>query len=493
MTFLPSGGIAVVADNTWAAIQGRKALKIVWDDGPHATYKFARPTARRWKRRRGSPARSVRSEGDFAAALASAAKKVEAEYYIPHLAHATMEPPSATARIVDGKAEVWTSVQSPQAAHDLVAEGTWVSRPKTSPSMSTLMGGGFGRKSKPDYAVEAALLSKAMGGDPVKVVWTREDDIQNGFYHAVSVQRLEAGLDQNGKVVAWRHNSVGPTVMSLFFPDPKQPANWEDGQGLVDIPFDIKNISIETGDAEAHTKIGWFRSVWNIPHAFAIQSFTGELAAAVGKDQKEFILDLIGPPRIVDVARTTPHFWDYSENPDVYPVDAGRFRNVVELVTDKAGWGRKLPPGHGLGLAVFRNHLSYTAVVVEAAVDDKGKVTIPRLDLAIDCGPTINPDRVRSQMEGAAIMGLGVALKSEITFKDGKVQQSNLDDYQVLRIGDAPRETHVYIVPHGYDVVPGGVGEAGMPTIAPALLNAIYAATGKRIRTLPIGQQLMKA
>ena len=195
----------------------------------------------------------------------------------------------------------------------------------------------------------------------------------------------------------------------------------------------------------------------------------------------------------MNVARTTPNFWDYSENPEVYPVDAGRFRNVVELVTDKAGWGRKLPPGHGLGLAVFRNHLSYTAVVVEAAVDDKGNVTVPRLDLAIDCGPTINPDRVRAQMEGAAIMGMSVALKSKITFKDGKVQQGNFDDYEVLRISEAPRETHVYIVPHGYDVVPGGVGEAGMPTIAPALLNAIYAATGKRIRSLPVGQQLAKA
>ena len=272
----------------------------------------------------------------------------------------------------------------------------------------TLLGGGFGRKSKPDFAVEAALVSKGIGGAPVKVVWTREDDIHNGFYHTVSVERLEAGLDKDGKVIAWRHNSVAPTILSLFAPDPKHEMPLEQGMGLVDMPFDIKNISIENGEAEAHTKIGWYRSVSNIPHAFAIQSFAAELAAAAGKDQKAFILDLIGPPRIVDVRKTVKDFWDYGENPEVYPIDTGRLRNVVELVTEKAGWGRKLPPGHGLGLAVHRSFVTYVATVVEAAVDDKGNVTVPRVDIAVDCGPIVNPDRVRSQMEGAVIMGLGV-------------------------------------------------------------------------------------
>ncbi|HKN30999.1 MAG TPA: xanthine dehydrogenase family protein molybdopterin-binding subunit [Roseiarcus sp.] len=487
MAFQPSGGIAVVADNTWAAIQARKALKIVWDDGPHGTYdsKVYRTALETTARQ---PGKVLRSEGDFAAALASADKKVEGEYYIPHLAHATMEPPSATCRIVDGKAEVWTSVQSPQAAHDLVAK--YLGLPPENVTVNvTLLGGGFGRRSKPDYAVEAALVSKGIGGAPVKVVWTREDDIHNGFYHTVSAERLEAGLDKDGKVVAWRHNSVAPSIMSLFFPDPKHEANWEAGMGLTDMPFDISNISIENGEAEAHTKIGWYRSVWNIPHAFAIQSFAAELAAAAGKDQRTFILDLIGPPRIVDVASTTPKFWDYGENPEVYPIDTGRIRGVVELVTEKADWGRKLPPGHGLGLAVHRSFVTYVATVVEAAVDDKGKVTVPRVDVAVDCGPTVNPDRVRSQMEGAVIMGLGLAMMTEISFKDGKVQQNNFDDYQVLRISDAPRETHVHIVPHGFDVLPGGVGEPGVPPVAPALLNAVYAATGKRIRSLPLGQQ----
>ncbi|MBV9218912.1 MAG: xanthine dehydrogenase family protein molybdopterin-binding subunit [Methylobacteriaceae bacterium] len=489
--FLPSGGVAVVADNTWAAIEGRKALRIEWDHGPHGAYESKsyrgalETTARQ-------PGNVLRSEGDLDAGLAGAAKKIEAEYYIPHLAHATMEPPSATVRIRDGKVEAWTSVQSPQAAHDLLAKTLGVA-PENVTVNVMLLGGGFGRKSKPDFAVEAGLVSKALDGAPVKVVWTREDDIHNGFYHTVSVERLEGGLDKDGKPVAWRHNSVAPTIMSIFAPDPKHEVPFEAGMGLVDMPFDVKNLRIENGAAEAHTKIGWFRSVSNVSHAFAIQSFAGELAAAAGKDQKEFILDLIGPARIVDAKNTTKDFWDYGENPDVYPIDTGRLRKVVELVTEKAGWGRKLPPGHGLGLAVHRSFVTYVAAVVEAAVDDKGNVTVPRVDIAIDCGPTVNPDRVRSQMEGAAIMGLSLAMKSEISFKDGKVLQSNFDDYEVLRINEAPGETHVHIVPHGYDVLPGGVGEPGVPPIAPALLNAIFVATGKRIRTLPLGDQLLKA
>jgi isoquinoline 1-oxidoreductase beta subunit len=490
LAFQPSGGIAVVADNTWAAIQARKALKIVWDDGAHGTYdsKAYRAALEATARQ---PGTVVRAEGDFAAALASADKKVEAEYYIPHLAHATMEPPSASCRIVDGKAEVWTSVQSPQAAHDLVAK--YLGLPPENVTVNvTLLGGGFGRRSKPDFAVEAALVSKGLGGAPVKVVWTREDDIHNGFYHTVSAERLEAGLDKDGNVIAWRHNSVAPTIFSLFMSDPKHEAPLEKGMGLVDMPFEIKNVSIENGEAEAHTKIGWYRSVSNIPHAFAVQSFTAELAAAAGKDLRTFILDLIGPARIVDVRKTVKDFWDYGENPDTYPIDTGRLRKVVELVTDKAGWGRKLPPGHGLGLAVHRSFVTYVSTVVEAVVDDKGNVKVPRVDICVDCGPTVNPDRVRSQMEGAVIMGLGLAMMTEISFKDGRVQQSNFDDYQVLRISDAPRETHVHIMPHGFDVPLGGVGEPGVPPVAPALLNAIFAAKGTRIRSLPLGQQLAK-
>src|SRR3984957_14665393 len=271
MYFQPSGGIAVIADNTWAAIQGRKALKITWDDGPHATYDSQAYRAQMEATAK-QPGKVVRSDGDFAAAYASADRKVEAEYYIPHNAPAPMEPPSATCQIVGGNAEVWTSVQSPQAAHDLVAK--YLGLPPANVTVNvTLLGGGFGRKSKPDFAVEAALCSKAVGGAPVKVVWTREDDIHNDFYHTVSLERIEAGLDKDGKVVAWRHNSVAPTILSLFAPDPKYEMPLEQGMGLVDMPFDVKNISIENGEAEAHTKIGWWRSVSNVPHGVAVQSF----------------------------------------------------------------------------------------------------------------------------------------------------------------------------------------------------------------------------
>jgi isoquinoline 1-oxidoreductase beta subunit len=402
-----------------------------------------------------------------------------------------MEPPSATARIVDGKAEVWTSVQSPQVARDLVAK-VLAFAPESVTLNVMLCGGGFGRKSKPDYVAEAALISKAIGGAAVKVVWTREDDIHNDFYHTASVERLEGGLDSRGRIVAWRHNSVAPTISSLFKSDPKHESSSEAAMGLVDMPFQIENVTIENGEAEAHAKIGWFRSISNISHAFAIQSFVGELAIAAGKDHRSFILELIGPPRVVDLGQAKRRFWDAWDNSDAYLVDTGRLRDVVEFATNEAGWGRKLPQGHGLGLAVHRSFGSYVAVVIEAAVDEGG-VTVPRIDIAVDCGPIVDPDRVRAQMEGAAIMGLGLALKSEISFKSGRVLQNNFDDYRVLRMSDAPSETLVHIVPRGYDFPPGGVGEPGVPPIAPALFNAIHVATGKRIRTLPLGEQSLKA
>ena len=352
-----------------------------------------------------------------------------------------------------------------------------------------LLGGGFGRKSKPDFASEAAILSHEMDGTPVKLVFTREDDLHAGFLHTVSVERVEGGLDDQGRPVAWLHRTVAPTIVSIFAPDPKHEAPFELGMGLVDMPFDIPNIRMENPEAPAHTRLGWFRSVSNIPHAFAIQCFVAELAEAAGKDPKDFLLDCIGPDRMA-MQDTWPNIWNYGEDPALYPNDTGRLRAVTEKVAAEAGWGRDLPAGHGLGIAAHRSFVTYTAAVVEVAVDEDGSLTIPRVDIACDCGAVVTPDRVRAQLEGAVIQGVSLATIGEITFSDGRVQQSNFDTYQVTRIDAAPGEIHTHLMASDYGTPLGGVGEPGVPPVAPALLNAIHAATGKRIRALPIRDQL---
>jgi len=351
-----------------------------------------------------------------------------------------------------------------------------------------LLGGGFGRKSKCDFALEAALLSKTLGA-PVKVQWTREDDLHHDFLHTVSVERIEAGLDKSGKVVAWRHRSVAPTILSTFAAGADHAAPFELGMGLVDMPFEIANIQCENPAAKAMTRIGWFRSVSNIPRAFAVQSMVGEIAQATGRDQKDMLLELIGSPRIVKLA-SVKDLWNYGEPYESYPIDTGRLRRVVEFVAEKGNWGRTVPKGHGLGIAAHRSFVSYIATIVEASVDDKGKLVVHQVDTAIDCGVFVNPERIQSQLEGAAIMGLSLAKYGEITFKNGRVQQRNFDDHPVVRMDEAPLITNVHIVPADPDTPPSGVGEPGVPPFAPALANAIFAATGKRLRALPIGNQL---
>jgi isoquinoline 1-oxidoreductase subunit beta len=485
--FNPLGGIAVVASNTWAAQQGRQKLNAVWDYGPNAVYDTTvyrtdlEATARR-------PGRIVRSEGDVAAGLAAAKRRVAADYFVPHYAHASMEPPAAVAEVRGDRCEVWAPTQNPQAARALVAQVLGFDQKQVTLHV-TLLGGAFGRKAKPDYVAEAALLSRQLNA-PVKVTWTRTDDIQHDYYHTICAQHLEAGLDAEGRTVAWLHRSVFPPIESTFQPDVTYGSAGELQQGLVDVPYAIANIRCENGPAPNHVRIGWYRSVFNIPHAFAVCSFADELAATAGRNPLDYLRELLGPPRHIDLPALGVNYPNYGARLDVYPLDTARLRGVLEMVAAKSGWGGKLPSRQGRGIAVHRCFLSYVAVVAHVAVAADGQVKVLRLDMAVDCGRVVNPDRVQAQMEGAAIMAISNALYSNITAKEGRIVQSNFTDYQVAR-NDSTPDTRVYIVDS--EAAPGGVGEPGVPPTAPAICNAIYAATGRRIRALPIDPQLLKA
>jgi isoquinoline 1-oxidoreductase subunit beta len=484
--FQALGGVAVVADNTWSAMQGRKKLKVEWEFGPNAIFQSEVYKQHLIEASR-KPQTVVRTVGDVDRVFATAIKIHEAEYYTPLLAHASMEPPVALAEFKDGKVETWCPTQNPDGVQDTVAKALGMKKSDVVCHV-TLLGGAFGRKSKPDYVAEAAILSKKVG-KPVKVVWSREEDIGFDYYHSTSAMYFKAALDATGKPVAWLQRSVFPPIGSTFDTAAQYSSDGEMAMGWTDLPFEIANHRAENGPAQAHVRIGWLRSVANIYHAYGVQSFSDELAHLAGRDSVEYWLEMLGKARIIDLPKHGVKYPNYGKPLSEYPLDTGRLRRVAELAAEKSGWANKKPGNRrAMGFAAHHSFLTYVAAVVEVEVDGAGKLRIPRVDLAVDCGRVIHPDRVISQFEGAATFGASLALMGEITAADGRIQQSNFHDYQVARIDEAPLETHVHLV--GMDEnAPTGAGEPGVPPMAPAICNAVFAATGKRIRELPIRKQ----
>jgi isoquinoline 1-oxidoreductase beta subunit len=483
--FQPLGGVAVIADNTWAAFKGRKSLKVEWDinSSPHSVYNSA-PFRKTLEATSRKPGKVVRNVGDVDAAFAKGGRIIEAEYYTPHLAHVSMEPPVAVAEYRDGKVLAFAPTQNPQAVQETIAGVLGIKKEDVTCHV-TLLGGGFGRKSKPDQVAEAAVLSKKLG-KPVKVVWSREDDIHFDFFHSVAAMYMKAAVGPDGKPTAWLQRTVYPPIDSTFNASATY-ADDEMGLGWNNLPFDIPNHRAENGPADYHVRIGWLRSVANIYHAFAIHSFADELAKSANKDSVQYLLDLIGPPRIVNLDLKG----DEAEDAKNYPLDTARLRRVVEIAAERSGWGKRsmdmgMGKGRGMGIAAHRSFLTYVATVVEVEVDSKGQVHIPGVWTAVDAGTIVSPDNIRNQFEGAVVFGTSLALFGEITATNGVIDQSNFHNYQITRMNRAPRQVDVYIVES--EAPPAGVGEPGVPPFAPALYNAVFAATGKRVRELPLSK-----
>ncbi len=487
--FQPLGGIAVCATSTWAAIQGREALKIEWDDGANASYNSDEYT-KELKETVNQPCKERRNFGDALGVLEKADKKITADYSMPHLSHAPMETTCAVADVktdASGKVtscHVVTATQNPQAVQQAVGPALKIT-PEEVICDVTLLGSGFGRKSKPDYCVEAALLSRDLKR-PVHVTWTREDDIQHDYYHTVSAMHMEAATGDNGLPTAWLVRAAYPTITSTFNPMADAPSGSELEMGLTDLPYDVPNYRVEAGKAKAHVRIGWLRSVAHIHQNFAIGSFVDEMAHAAGRDPYEFLIELLGNDRQIDLKAA--QLGNRGASGEDYPYDIGRLKNVVNRAAELAQWDRAkdLPKGRGMGIACCRSFLGYTGHIVEVEVTKEGQVKIPKVWVSMDSGIIVSPDRVRAQVEGAASMATTQVRYGNVTFTSGRADQSNYDTYQIARMSDSPREVVVDLVKS--EAKPAGVGETPIPSFAPAFCNAIFAATGKRVRDLPLSK-----
>jgi isoquinoline 1-oxidoreductase beta subunit len=464
------GGIAVVADSTWQAISGRKALSIEWEDGPGAGESSETQSAQLAELLK-SPGKELKKIGDPDSALASAAKKVEATYDTPFLAHMAMEPMNCTASVSGQKCEVWAPTQNPNGLATALASA--LKMPQDALTIHiTLIGGGFGRRLNIDYGVEAALISRAADA-PVKVIWTRDDDIKHDYYRPISRHHMQAGLDANGLVTSWLHHIAAASTDSTFLGGELPDTGGTEIAGTGLPAGSVPNYFLQQSFLLTSLRRGYWRAVdmnWN---HFAVQSFIDEIAVANGQDPLDLRRQLI-------TTKEKPS--GQGDNESDAPVNTERLLAVLNLAAEKSGWGKKLPPGSGRGIAGLYGFGSYVAHVAEVTVAQDGTLKIDRVVVAVDCGQVINPDMLEAQVQGGVIFGLTSALYNQITIENGRVQQSNFDDYPVIRITDTPR-IEVHIIPS--HEAPGGIGEPGVPSTAPAVANAIFAATGKRLRRLP--------
>ena len=456
------GGVAVVADNTWTAEQALEALNVEFEAGKNGSYNTTE-YKKQLVRNVEAPAKVEFEKGSLEQAFKDAATRHKATYVGGHLSHSPMEPMASLAWVQEDKCEIWASTQDPVGIQKTIS--AYLGRKPEDITVHVMMAGGaFGRKFKCDYVQEATACSKAVGA-PVQLTWSREEDTRTGYYHSCSAQHIEASVDADGKLTGWLHRAAFPPIGSLYNAAVDRPSA-DDLETISKHPYGIENMRVESGLAKAHTRIGWYRSVYNIFYGFAINVFTDELAREAGMDMVQFLHNI----------------YDHNKSPDQQE-KVKRSRSVLDKVVEMSDWGKELPANHGVGIAVHHSFSSYAAMAVRVEV--KGKdIIVHRVDCAVDCGMVLNPDIAKAQMEGAVIMGMGIAFNPEISFEDGAVVNSNFYDYPILSIGEAPTEINVSFV--GQEYRSTGIGEPGVPTTAPALVNAIYAACGERYRSLPI-------